>query len=336
MLHTATDMTDTSSLPVSMSDVLAARKVISRYLPPTPTLRPAALSEALGCEVVLKCENLQPIGAFKVRGGIYYMSQLSAQERARGVVSASTGNHAQSIAYAAREFGVRAVIYMPEIHNADKAAATRRLGAEVIAQGADFDECRILAEQHAGQAGMRFIHAANEPWLIAGVGTYALELIEAAPDLDVVIVPVGGGSGVCGTAIVFKTMRPETKIIAVQAANMPAVHTSFHERRHVELAGGSTFAEGLATRFTFDMPYQIMQRLVDDVQVVSEEALRQAMVLLLDKAHIVAEGAGAASTALAMQLAPELRGKRVGLVVSGGNVTLDTIRRALHDEQPWV
>jgi threonine dehydratase len=323
------------TLPVSMSDVLQARKIISRYLPPTPALRPPALSEALGCEVVVKCENLQPIGAFKVRGGIYYMSQLSETERARGVVTASTGNHAQSIAYAAQLFGVRAVIYMPEVHNPAKAAATRRYGAEVVAEGADFDECRLLAEDHANRTGMRFIHSANEPWLIAGVGTYALELIEEAPDLDVVIVPVGGGSGVCGTATVIKALRPETKVIAVQAANMPAIYQSFHERRLVSLEGGSTFAEGLATRVAFEMPYEIMQRLVDDVQVVSEEAMRQAMLLLLDTAHLVAEGAGAASTALAMQLAPELRGKRVGLVVSGGNVTLDTIRRALLDDEAW-
>ena len=323
------------SPPVTVSDVLAARKVIRRYLPPTPALRPPALSEALGFDVVLKCENLQPIGAFKLRGGVYYMSQLSDAERARGVVTASTGNHAQSIAYAAELFGVHAVIYMPEVHNPDKAAATRRLGAEVVAAGADFDECRLLAAQHAERTGMRFIHAANEPWLIAGVGTYALELIEEAPDLDVVIVPVGGGSGVCGTATVFKAMRPETKIIAVQAANMPAVYQAFHERRMVSLDGGSTFAEGLATRVTFEMPFEIMQHMVDDVQVVSEEAMRQAMILLLDKAHVVAEGAGAASTALAMQLAPELHGKQVGLIVSGGNVTLDTIRRALDDSEAW-
>jgi len=337
-----TDTVDTQAVAenvpgasVTVSDVLAARKVVRQYLQPTPSMRSAALSEALGCDVVLKCENMQPTGAFKVRGGIYFMSQLSAEERARGVVTASTGNHAQSIAYAARLFDVRAVIYMPEVHNADKAAATRRFGAEVVAEGADFDECRGNAERHAERTGMRFIHSANEPWLIAGVGTYALELIEEAPDLDVVIVPVGAGSGVCGTATVFKALRPETKIIAVQAANMPAVYQAFHERRHVTLKAGTTFAEGLATRVTFEMPYQLMQRLVDDVRVVSEEAMRQAMVLLLDKAHIVAEGAGAASTALAMELAPELYGKKVGLVVSGGNVTLDTIRRALTDNDVW-
>jgi threonine dehydratase len=182
---------------------------------------------------------------------------------------------------------------------------------------------------------MRFIHSANEPHLIAGVGTYGLELIEAAPDLDVVIVPVGGGSGVCGTALVFKTMRPQTKVIAVQSEGMPVVYRSFHEKQLLALEGGSTWAEGLATRVAFELPYAMMQELVDDVQTVSDEEMRQAMLLLLEQAHLVAEGAGAASTALAQKLAPELRGKRVGIVVSGGNVTGDTLRRALSDDTSW-
>jgi len=315
--------------PPTLADVLAARQVINRYLPPTPAIRPPAMAEALGFEAVLKLENLQPIGAFKLRGGLYLLSRLSADERARGVVTASTGNHAQSIAYAAREFGLRAVIYMPENPNPTKLAATQRLGAEVVTCGRDFDECRLEAERHATRTGMRFIHAANEPDLIAGVGTYALELIEAAPDLDVVIVPVGGGSGVCGVATVFKTMKPDTKVIAVQAANMPAVYRSFHERRLLSLEGGSTWAEGLATRVAFELPFEMMQRLVDDVVVVSEDDLRQATVLLLDTAHVVAEGAGAAATAAARNLAPDLHGKRVGLIVSGGNITLETLRGAL-------
>lgn len=319
----------------TITDVLSARKVIRRHLRPTPLMRPPALSEALRLDVALKCENLQPIGAFKVRGGVYLLSRLTAEQCARGVITASTGNHAQSIAYAAREFGTRAIIYMPTVNNPDKVAATRRLGAEVVEYGQDFDDCREEAARHAAREGMRFIHPANEPDLIAGVGTYALEMIEEAPDLDVVIVPVGGGSGVCGTATVFKAMRSETRVIAVQTENMPAVYRSFHEKRLIALEGGSTFAEGLATRVAFELPYKIMQELVDDVQVVSEEEIRQAMVLLLETAHLVAEGAGAASVALARRLAPEFEGLKVGLVVSGGNVTLDTIRHALGDQHPW-
>ena len=318
-----------------MADVLLARRVVNRYLAPTPVLRPEGLARDLGFEVVLKCESLQPTGAFKVRGGIYLMSQLDAEERAQGVVSASTGNHAQSIAYAAREFGVRAVIFMPENPNPVKLAATKTLGAEVVQFGHDFDDCRIEAGNYAERHGMRFIHSANEPHLIAGVGTYALELLEEAPDLDVVIVPVGGGSGVCGTALVFKTMRPQTRVIAVQSEGMPVVYRSYHEKQLLSLEGGSTWAEGLATRVAFELPYAMMQELVDDVQTVSDEEMRQAMLDLLEQARVVAEGAGAASLALARKLAPELRGKRVGLVVSGGNVTRETVQRALSDDASW-
>jgi threonine dehydratase len=312
-----------------------ARRVVRRYLSPTPVIQPPALADELGFDVFLKCENLQPIGAFKIRGGINLMSRLDVELRRRGVVTASTGNHAQSIAYAAQLFGARAIVYMPEINNPDKVSATRRLGADVIELGRDFDECRAACEEHAASEGLRYIHSANEPDLIAGVGTYALELIEEVPDLDVVIVPVGGGSGVCGTAIVYKAMSPRTRVIAVQAEGMPAVYRSYHEHKPLALEGGSTFAEGLATRVAFDLPFTIMQKQVDDVRVVSDEELRQAMVLLLARARLVAEGAGAAPLALARRMANELRGKRVGLIVSGGNVTLDTMRRALCDDQAW-
>lgn len=323
-----------TALP-TMTDVLAARKVVQRYLRPTPVLHPASLSDELGFDIVLKCENLQPTGAFKVRGGVNLMHNLDDEFKQRGVATASTGNHAQSIAYAAGLFGVPSVIYMPEVNNPDKVAATRLLGATVVEKGADFDECRQFAAEHAIEHGMRFIHSANEPLLIAGVGTYALELIEEEPDLDVVIVPLGAGSGLCGTGIVFKTMRPQTRVIGVQAEQMPAAHNAYHEGQLVSLEGGSTWAEGLATRVAFELPLRIMQERVDDVVLVSDEQMRQAMLTLMDTAHVIAEGAGSAALAAAIQMADELRGKRVGIVVSGGNVTMATIKRAVCDDQPW-
>ncbi|MFW6075928.1 MAG: threonine ammonia-lyase, partial [Chloroflexota bacterium] len=320
----------------TITDILRARKVVRRYLPSTPVIRPPALSEELGFDVVLKCENLQPIGAFKIRGGIYFMSQLSAEERSRGVVTASTGNHAQSVAYAAAQFGVRAVIFVPEVNNPGKVAATRRLGAEIVEVGPDFDtaneECRRFAEREQ----MRYIHPANEPWLIAGVGTYALELIEEEPDLDTVIVPVGGGSGVCGTATVFRALRPATNIIAVQTENMPAVHDSYHQKRMLSYDGGQTWAEGLATRVAFELPFTLMQELVDDVVLVGEEEMRQSMISLMETSRVVAEGAGATPLAAARKMRDELAGQRVGLIVSGGNVTADTIRRAFCDDSTWT
>ncbi|HEX3722424.1 MAG TPA: threonine/serine dehydratase [Nitrolancea sp.] len=313
----------------TFQDVLRAQTVVRRYLEPTPLLSSPAIDERFGFTTYFKCENMQPIGAFKIRGGLYFMSRLSDDERKRGVVTASTGNHGQSIAYAAREFGVRSVIYAPEGANPSKVAAMKRLGAEVVLTGRDFDESRIVAEQRSIDDGMRFIHSANEPDLIAGVGTYALELIEAVPDLDTVIVPIGAGSGVCGTLTVIKTINPSIRVIGVQTTHLDVVYRSWREGRLVTLEGGSTFAEGLATRVAFELPMRIIREQIDDITLVSDDDLCRAIVLLLEDAHLVAEGAGAASTAAAMKLRDQLAGQKVALIVSGGNITLDTLRWAI-------
>jgi len=316
-------------VPPTLQDVLRARDVVRRYLEPTPVLNRPALDERLGFKAFLKCENLQPIGAFKIRGGIYLMSRLSDAERSTGVVTASTGNHGQSIAYAARLFGVRAVIYAPEGANADKVAAMRRLGAEVVLTGRDFDESRLAAEERAERDGMRYVHSANEPDLIAGVGTYALELIESVPELQAVIVPIGAGSGVCGTLTVMKAVNPAIRVIGVQTEQMPAVERSWREGRLVELSEGSTFADGLATRVAFELPLRIISERIDDIRLVSDEDLCRAIVMLLDDAKLVAEGAGAAPLAAGVQLSRELAGQNVGLIISGGNITYDTLQWAM-------
>lgn len=314
--------------PPTFRDILRAGAVVHRYLPATPLLPAPLLSEGLGCQIYLKCEQMQPIGAFKVRGGVYLMSRLSEEERARGVVTASTGNHGQSIAYAARLFGVRAIIYAPEGANPLKVAAMRRLGAEVVLTGRDFDEARLACEAHAAAEGLRYIHSANEPDLIAGVGTYALEIIEALPDVEVVIVPIGAGSGVCGTGIVMKTVDPGIRVIGVQAAGMPVVYESWRQGKLLELHDGYTFAEGIATRVAFELPLRIIRERVDDIVLVSDEEIARSMVELLEAGRVVAEGAGAAALAAAYRLRDQLRGKNVVLVVSGGNVTLETLRWA--------
>ena len=313
----------------SFQDVLRARTVVQRYLKPTPLVSSSAVDERLGFTTFFKCENLQPTGAFKIRGGIYLMSRLSEDERTRGVVTASTGNHGQSIAFAAREFGIRAVVYAPEGANPGKVAAMNRLGAEVVLTGRDFDESRIAAEQRATADGMRFIHSANEPDLIAGVGTYALELIESVPDLDTVIVPIGAGSGVCGTLTVIKAINPAIRVIGVQTTHLDVVYRSWKAGRLVSLEGGTTFADGLATRVAFELPMRIINAQIDDITLVSDEELCRAIVLLLEDAHLVAEGAGAATTAAALKLRDELAGQKVALIVSGGNITLDTLRWAI-------
>lgn len=313
----------------TLTDVYRARRVIGRYLKPTPLLHSAALSRALECQAFVKCENLQPVGAFKVRGGINLMSALSPDERQRGVITASTGNHGQSIAYAARLFGVKAVIAAPEGSNPYKLQAMRDLGGEVVLVGQDFDEARLWVEEEAQAKGYRYVHSANEPLLVAGVGTVSLEILEELPEVDVILVPVGGGSGMCGHLIVAKAINPRIQVIGVQAEGAPAVYRSWRERRVIETPAIDTFAEGLATRVPFELTLSIINRLADDMVLVSDDEIRRAIVLLLETTHQLAEGAGAAATAAACKIKDRLRGKKVVLILSGGNLTLEQLRGCL-------
>jgi threonine dehydratase len=314
-------------------DVLIARKTISPYLKPTPLYPYQGLSDLVGADVWVKHENHQPLGAFKVRGGINLVSHLSAAEKSSGIITASTGNHGQSIAYAARLFGVRAIIGMPEGANPGKVAAIRAFGAEVLFHGSDFDEARLFVEHMAEQKGMRFISSGDEPYLISGVGTYALEILESLPDLQVIIVPVGGGSGASGVCTVVKAASgagqdSEIQVIGVQAEKAPAAYRSWKEKRRVE-AEMATFAEGLATRFPFDLPQAILRRHLDDFVLVTEDEMKQAIIWMLEHTHNLAEGAGAAALAAAVKIRDRLAGKRVVLIQSGGNLSLTRLREIL-------
>ena len=318
----------------TFADVLRARRLISHYLPRTPLLPSLSLSRLLGFQLHLKFENHQPIGAFKVRGGLNLVASLGTSERARGVITASTGNHGQSIAYAARTFGVRSVIVMPEESNPDKVESMANLGAEIVFSGRDFEDARLKAEQVARDQGMYYVHPANEPLLIAGVGTVGLEILEDLPAVETIIVPIGAGSGVCGTSLVAKAINPQIRIIGVQAEKAPSVYLSWKQRRMVDTPACDTFAEGLATRTAFELPLSIMRDLVDDIVLVSEDDMKDAIVLLLEKVHTVAEGAGAASTAAALKLKDRLAGQTVACVLSGGNLPLSTLQRILADRRP--
>ncbi|MDQ3043990.1 MAG: threonine/serine dehydratase [Chloroflexota bacterium] len=319
----------------TLADVYHARQVVDQYLTPTPLLRPEALADRLGCDLYVKCENLQPIGAFKLRGGINLLNQLIPGQRALGVVTASTGNHGQSIAYAARAFNTTATIFVPEAANPDKVAAIRRLGAQVVFAGIDFDACRHAAGEFAEQTGAHFVHSANEPALIAGVATASLEILEAVPDLETLIVPVGGGSGLCGACIAGKGINPALEVIGVQASGAPVVYESWRRRQLLEFPLVDTFAEGLATRVAFALPSRILWEMVDDILLVSDSDLRRAILALLETTHLLAEGAGAAALAGAYALRERLSGKKVAIVLSGGNLTLTALAQALTEEQPW-
>jgi threonine dehydratase len=313
----------------SFKDVLEARKRISPYIDKTPFRNYGALSKMLGCQVYVKHENHQPTGAFKIRGGINLISQLSEEERFRGVITASTGNHGQSIALASQIFDVEAKICVPQNSNPDKLAAIRDFGAEIIEEGRDFEEAKNNAEKIAEEEGLRYIHSGNEPHLIAGVGTYTLEIFEDQPELDILIVPVGGGSGASGAGIVMKTVSPETELIGVQAKGAPSVYLSWREGKVITPDEVKTMADGLATRHPFELPLKIIREHLDRFILVTEEEMEEAIRLYIEKAHTIAEGAGAAPLAAALNIKKELKGKKVGLVLSGGNITADMLRRIL-------
>ncbi|MBI5030346.1 MAG: threonine/serine dehydratase [Chloroflexi bacterium] len=312
----------------SLPDIILAKQTISRYLPRTPLHNYPALDKLVGTRVMVKHENHQPVGAFKVRGGINLMARLSDAERMCGVIAASTGNHGQSVAYAAREFGVRATIVVPERANPMKVQAMQNLGATVIFHGPDFDSARVYCETLARQQGMRYVHSGNEPDLIAGVGTIALEILEDAPEVDTIIVPIGGGSGAAGACLAAKALNPKVQIIGVQSERAPAAYKSWKSKSLLE-DKMETFAEGLATRVAFALPQSILWDMLDDFILVSDAEIRHAIVLLIEKAHTLAEAAGASPLAAALKIANRLQGKNTALVLSGGNITPAQLRECL-------
>lgn len=312
------------------ADVVAAREFISPYLPKTPLVRSHKLSEALGCDYYLKLENLQPTGAFKVRGGVNLVGHGRNENGDKPIVTASTGNHGQSIGYAGRLFNTRVIIYAPaENVNPAKLQAMRDLGAEVRLHGRDFDEARLETERVAAAEGFRYVHSANEPPLIAGVGTIGLEIFEDLPDVDVIIAPAGGGSCASGNCLVAHELNARVKVIAVQSEGAPAMWHAWRNRNLDPYPTMKTEHEGLATRVPFEMTNQILWELLADFVLVSDAEINDAVRVLARDAKQVVEGAGAASLAGAMKLREQLRGQKVVGIVSGGNLPLERFARLL-------
>jgi threonine dehydratase len=311
---------------VTLGDIHSAREIVYRTLQPTPLLRHPLLNEETGLSIRVKHENHNPTSAFKVRGGLNLIGRLSADER-RGVITATTGNHGQSIALACQQEGVPCTIVVPQGNNPEKNAAMRAYGATVLEVGRDFDEAREYIEREG--RGLRYVHSANEPHLIAGVATYGLEIFEQAPDVDVILVPIGGGSGACGCALARTLMGSQAKVIGVQAAGADAFTRSWRTGERVVGDRVATFAEGMATRVTFDFTFGILQELLDDVVTLTEDELMDGVRMALRTTHNLAEGAGAASLAAAVKLREQLRGKQVVCVMSGGNIDQRTLARVL-------
>jgi threonine dehydratase len=316
-------------------DVLLARRRISAHLRPTPFHESLALGELLGLRLWIKYENVQPTVAFKVRGTLNRMLNLSEEERAQGVVTASAGNHGQGVSWSAGLLGVRATVVAPEQANPDKVEAMRTLGAEVLLWGRDFDEADEKARELEREKGFVYFHAADDPWIIAGHGTAGLEMLEQEPELDTLVVPLGAGGLISGVALAAKSMRPDVEVIGVQAAGCAPFFQSRQEGRITDVEKADTFADGLASRRPTELPYRMVERLVDDIVVTSDEEIRRAVVLLLEKTHHLAEGAGAAGTAGVVTLRERLAGKRVGTILSGGNLNRSVLERALTETDPW-
>ena len=312
----------------TFDDIVTARGFISKYLPKTPLVYIEKISQALGCKYYAKLENLQPVGAFKIRGGINLVGTDPADQKT--LVTASTGNHGQSIAYAGRLFGKRVIIYAPaENVNQSKMQAMRDFGAEVRLHGRDFDEARLECERVAHEQDFRYVHSANEPTLIAGVGTIGLEILEDLPDVDVIISPAGGGSCASGNCIAAKHLKTGVRVIAVQSDAAPAMWHAWRKRTLEPYPTMQTAHEGLATRVPFELTNKILWELLDDFVLVTDEEINEAIRVLAREEKQVAEGAGAASLAGAVKLRDQLQGKKVVGILTGGNIPLDRFAELL-------
>lgn len=313
----------------TLRDIYRAKKTIAPHIPRTALHYSSGLSEMLSAEVYIKHDEHLPLGAFKGRGGINLLANLSDEEKKRGLITASSGNHGQSMASACKLFGVKAVIGLPEDANPNKVAAMRALGAELVFHGADFDAARLHCERLAKEEGYRFVHPVNDPLLIAGVGTQALETVEDLPDVEVLMLPLGGGSGISGACIVAKGIDPSIEVLAVQSEQAQAGYLSWKKGEIVE-SEMNTVAEGIATRSGYELAQQIMADLLDDFLLVSDDEIHQAIGTLVDKAHTLAEGAGATALAGAIRYPEKVKGKKVAITVSGGNITVDQLRESLN------
>jgi len=315
------------SIP-TLKDVLEAKARISPYITRTSLHKHLALDKLIGADTYVKHENHQLLGAFKVRGGINLLSQMSSEQLRLGVSTASSGNHGQSIAFAAKLFGAEAHIAVPEGANPGKVESMRNLGAEVIHHGEHFGISDQYIQAVSEELGYRYINAVTEPILYAGVGTYTLEILEDVPDIEIIIVPVGGGSGACGTCIVAKSINPKIKVIGVQAEKAPAAFNSWKSGRLQE-AEMTSVAEGLATNKGYDPAQSLLREQLDDFILVSDEEMENAIYIYLEQTRNLVEHAGAASLAAAIKLKDTLKGKKIALVASGGNLSMNHLKAIL-------
>jgi len=314
---------------IGIENIHAAAKVIKDLVVRTPTVFSPVLSERTNAQVFMKLENLQLTGAFKIRGALNKISRLASSERERGVITASSGNHGLAVAYGANVFDLEATVYVPENPNLEKLAAIKALGAKVVRSGKDYEEAFGKAIETQRRTGSAFIHAFDDPAIIAGQGTIGLEVLQDLPELDTLIVPVGGGGLISGIAAAAKAMKPKIRVVGVQSTGAPAVYESWRKRRIVRKKSVETIADGLASRQPGDLTFQMIRKYVGEMFLVTDSQMCQAILFLARKLHIIAEPSAAASlAALLFKYKPRVK-ERIGLIVSGGNISSELLNRLL-------
>ncbi len=314
---------------VTLEDIKRAQRTIERVVHRTSLTQCHVLTELTGNEVYLKMENLQKTGSFKIRGAYNKIASLSEEDRKRGVITSSAGNHAQGVALAAKLFGVKATIVMPRFAPLSKIKKTKEYGAEVILHGDIFDEAYELAKRIQEETGAVFIHPFNDPHVIAGQGTIGLEILEDLPDVDVVVVPVGGGGLASGVALAVKSLKPNVRVVGVQAENVPSMLASVAKGKPSVVDGKPTIADGIAVKKPGELTVELVKKYVDDLVTVNEDEIADAILFLLEQAKVVAEGAGAVGVAALLNRL-NLRGKKVVVVISGGNIDVNMIERIIN------
>ena len=315
--------------PIGFEEIQAAHRELSRYLPPSPLLKNSWLSEIFGCELYLKMENMQPIGSFKIRGATNKIAKLTPEERKKGVIAASAGNHAQGVAWGSRRLGVDALIVMPKNAPLMKIHNTQSLGAQVRLEGDTYDEAFAAAQKIAKETGRIYVHAFEDRDVIAGQGTVGIELAQQLPDLDLVVGSIGGGGLVGGIAIALEKLCPKATIYGAQASGAASMAKSFEVGHAVKLDRIDTFADGIAVGSASESLREILQPRIKAVLQANDEQIAGSMLMLMEKAKVITEGAAAVSLAVLEQIPAEIKGKKVVVVLGGGNIDVNVVGRVI-------
>jgi len=315
---------------ISLEDIKKARETLTGIAVRTELAYTNTLSDLTSNRVYLKMENQQRTGSFKLRGAYNKVASLSAVEKKTGIIASSAGNHAQGTALAGTLFGISSTIVMPKNAPLSKVKATKSYGARVVLQGGVYDEayteaCRIQKEQQ-----LTFIHPFNDPMVIAGQGTIALEILDDLPDVEAIVVPIGGGGLISGVAIAVKNLKPSVKVIGVQTKNMPSMAESIAQKRIITCNGSPTIADGIAVKTPGDITFELVQRYVDDIVTVDEEEIASAILLLMERVKTVSEGSGAVSVAAVLNRMPEYKNRKIAAIISGGNIDVNMMSRIIN------